>query len=34
LDKLMKENRYCVLGNENRIKADGELFDELVKVFE
>lgn len=34
VDKLMKENRYCVLGNENRIKAESNLFDELVKVFE
>ncbi len=31
---VMKENRYCVLGNEKRIKTDESLFDELIQVFE
>jgi len=34
VEKMMKEDRYCVIGNEERIKSDGHLFDELVKVFE
>lgn len=34
IETLMKQNRYCVLGNENRIKTDQKLFDDLVKVFE
>ena len=34
LDVMMQKNRYCVLGNENRIKEETELFGELVNVFE
>ena len=34
LDAMMHKDRYCVLGNENRIKEESELFGELVKVFE
>ena len=34
LDAMMNENRYCVLGNESRIKEESELFGELMNVFE
>lgn len=34
LDAMMHKDRYCVLGNENRIKEESKLFGELVKVFE
>jgi Zn-dependent M16 (insulinase) family peptidase len=30
----MKQNRYCTLGNEGKLKQNKELFDTLVNVFE
>ncbi|QUH24398.1 insulinase family protein [Serpentinicella alkaliphila] len=33
VDKLMKENNYCVLGNENKIKQNEEIFNNLVDIF-
>ncbi|MBP1744124.1 MAG: peptidase, partial [Firmicutes bacterium] len=34
LDDLMKQNYLCVFGNEERIKANKDLFGSLVNVFE
>ncbi|AWZ49704.1 peptidase M16 [Clostridiaceae bacterium 14S0207] len=33
-EELMKQNFYCVLGNENKIKENKELFNNLVTLFE
>jgi len=30
----MKQNRYCVLGNEGKVKQSKDLFDTLVNVLE
>jgi presequence protease len=30
----MKQNRYCTLGNEGKIKQNKDLFDTLVNVLE
>ena len=32
--ETMKQNCYCVIGNETRLRAAGEIFSELVPVFE
>lgn len=33
VEKLMQENNYCILGNENKIKQSEEIFNNLVDVF-
>jgi hypothetical protein len=34
LDELMKQNFFCVFGNEEKIKANKDLFGGLINVFE
>jgi len=34
LDELMKQNCFCVFGNEEKIKANKDMFGSLVNVFE
>lgn len=34
LNKIMKQNNICVIGNENALKANKDLFDDLNTVFQ
>ena len=33
VEKLMQENNYCVLGNENKIKQNENLFNNMIDIF-
>jgi len=33
-EDLMKQNYICVIGNEGKIKENGDVFKKLVKLFE
>jgi len=34
MEKFMKENNICVLGNEDKIKENEKLFGKLITLFE